>query len=80
MYQPSHREQYTPVVKSLTVFAVLTIILIILTIINACWCMSNFNKGLKPFVLKRKIQHDEKIETELPDLKHGQAASRMTID
>lgn len=83
MYQPSHETKYLPVRKNLTSFAVITIILIILTIINASVCMANFNKGLKPHVMKRKIGgEDEKIEnmTELPDLKHGPVPSRMTID
>lgn len=83
MYQPSHEEAYLPVRKNLTSFAVLTIILIILTIINASVCMNNFNKGLKQHVLKRKIgSNEEKIDnmTELPDLKNGLVSSRMTID
>jgi hypothetical protein len=83
MYQPGHEDDYLPVRKNLTSFAVLTIILIVLTIINACVCMRNFNKGLKPHILKRKIgSEEEKIEnmTELPDLKHGPVSSRMTID
>jgi hypothetical protein len=76
---------YLPVRKNLTSFAVITIVLLILTIINACVCMSNFNKGLKQHVLKRNIGGgDEKMDemTELPDLKHGQgpASSRMVID
>ncbi len=82
MYQPGHVEQYMPVRKSLTVFAVIVIILILLTIANAIICMRNFDKGLKPHVLKRKIEGEEKIEhmTELPDLKRGPVANRMTID
>jgi hypothetical protein len=82
MYQPGHVEQYMPVRKSLTVFAVIVIILILLTIANAIICMRNFDKGLKPHVLRRKIEGEEKIEhmTELPDLKRGPVANRMTID
>lgn len=84
MYQKSKRAAYLPVRKSLTVFAVITIILIILTIVNACVCTSNFNKGLKPHITKRKIGEPdaEKLDnmTELPDLKHGPVSSRMTID
>jgi hypothetical protein len=48
MYQASHRNFYLPVRKTLTSFTVITIVLILLTITNACWCMSNFGKGLKP--------------------------------
>lgn len=83
MYQPSHEGFYLPVRKNLTSFAVITIILIILTIINASVCMTNFNKGLKPHVMKRKIGgENEKVDnmTELPDLKHHPVSSRMTID
>jgi len=83
MYQPSHARFYQPVRKNLTSFAVITIILIILTIINASVCMTNFNKGLKPHVMKRKIGGDsEKVDnmTELPDLKNHPVSSRMTID
>ena len=85
MYQQGHESNYLPVRKNLTSFAVITIILIILTIVNACVCTANFGKGLKPHIIKRKIGVDEeKMDnmTELPDLKHGHApaTSRMTID
>ncbi|KFX98166.1 hypothetical protein V495_03893 [Pseudogymnoascus sp. VKM F-4514 (FW-929)] len=87
IYQPSRQAQYRPARTSLTIFAVLTIILILLTITNACVCMHNFDKGLKPFVTRRKlIGGDEKTDnfTELPDMKHGGPVaplpSRMTID
>ena len=88
MYQPSRKDDYLPVRKSLTSFAVITIVLIVLTIINASVCMANFDKGLKPHIMKRKIGGEEAAEkmdnmTELPDLKHGAhgpVSSRMTID
>jgi hypothetical protein len=85
IYQPSHSQQYSPVRISLTIFGILTLILIILTIGNASVCMANFGKGLKPFVLRSKIGvgEEEKSDfrmSELPDLKHGQIPSRMTID
>lgn len=85
IYQPGHSDQYLPVRTSLTIFGVLTLILIILTIINASVCMANFGKGLKPFILKRKIgaEEEEKADfrmNDLPDLKDGQIPSRMTID
>ncbi|KAL8758856.1 MAG: hypothetical protein Q9184_003805, partial [Pyrenodesmia sp. 2 TL-2023] len=45
MYQPGeHRKIFDPVRRPLTTFAILTIILIILTIINACMCTANFGK------------------------------------
>lgn len=84
MYQPAKEANYLPVRKNLTSFAVITIVLIVLTIVNACACMANFDKGLKQHVSIRKIRsEDEKSEhmTELPDLKHGGAqVNRMTID
>lgn len=83
MYQPSHEQNYLPVRKSLTSFAVITIILIVMTIVNASVCMANFNKGLKQHVLKSKIGgEEEKVVrmNDLPDHKNGPGASRMTID
>jgi hypothetical protein len=85
IYQPGHREQYAPVRTSLTIFGVLTLILIVLTIVNASICMANFGKGLKPFILKRKIGSEEEEKSEfqlnsLQDVKHGPIPSRMTID
>lgn len=83
MYQPSHYLSYLPVRKSLTSFAVITIILIVLTITNACVCTANFDKGLKVHILKRRNGGDEEKTdnmTELPDLNHGPVSSRMTID
>lgn len=83
MYQPSHEAFYLPIRKTLTSFAVITIILIVLTIINGSVCMANFNKGLKPHILKSKLGgEDEKMVrmNELPDPKNGPVSSRMTID
>lgn len=84
MYQPAKAADYLPVRKNLTSFAVITIILIILTIVNASLCTANFNKGLKPHLRKRKIGgEEEKIDhmTELPDLNHShKQTNRMTID
>lgn len=85
IYQPDHAQQYQPVRVSLTIFGVLTLILIVLTIINASICMANFGKGLKPFILKRNIGADEEEKSDfqmspLPDLRHGPIPSRMTID
>jgi len=84
MYQAGHAQNYLPVRKSLTSFAVITIVLIVLTIINASVCTANFGMGLKPHIMKRKIggEEAEKVDnmTELPDLKHGPVPSRMTID
>lgn len=83
MYQPSKEKDYMPVRKNLTSFAVITIILIILTIVNASLCTANFDKGLKPHLRSRKIGgEEEKADhmTELPDLHNSKANNRMTID
>jgi hypothetical protein len=83
MYQPSHEVNYLPVRKSLTSFAVITIILIVLTIINASVCMGNFNKGLKRHITTATIgAEEEKVVrmSHLPDIKDGSGAGRMTID
>ncbi|PMD16395.1 hypothetical protein NA56DRAFT_316696 [Hyaloscypha hepaticicola] len=83
MYQPSHEQNYIPVRKNLTSFASITIVLIVLTIVNACVCTANFGMGLKPHIMKRRANTDtEKMDnmTELPDIKHGPVSSRMTID
>jgi Ca2+/Na+ antiporter len=84
MYQPSHEGNYLPVRKNLTSFAVITIILILLTIVNASMCMANFNKGLKKHVYKRNLGADEEKPvqmTNLPDLNDGSGGpNRMTID
>lgn len=81
IYQPGHEAQYQAVRKSLTAFAVLTILLIILTIINAFICMGNFGNGLKTHLLK-KSRDDEKLDhnnVNLQDVK-PQQPSRMTIE
>ena len=81
IYQPSHQANYLAVRRSLTAFAVMTIILIILTIVNAFICMSNFGKGLKNHLVKPSAEDEEKVENayQLQDQK-PQLPSRMTID
>ncbi|KAI4095119.1 MAG: hypothetical protein LQ344_001770 [Seirophora lacunosa] len=88
------REAYDPVRRPLTTFAVITVILVILTIVNACMCMANFGKGLKPHIAGRKVEsEEEKLAngnvTEMPNYNYGGYAvngvgggmgSRMTID
>ncbi|KIX07302.1 uncharacterized protein Z518_01955 [Rhinocladiella mackenziei CBS 650.93] len=59
MYSPSHEGPYLPARKELTTFAILTIILILLTIANACLCANNYNKGLKPYVNKSSSNEDD---------------------
>ena len=83
MYQKSQRAAaYLPVRKSLTTFAVITIVLIIITIVNAIMCAINFRKGLKPYIANRKVESEEEKPhmMEMPNLSHGPMPSRMTID
>jgi hypothetical protein len=81
IYQDGYRQLYQSVQESLTAFAVITILLILLTIANAIICFRNFDAGLKHHLLaKRKV--DEKPDTHslsLHDVK-PQIPSRMTID
>ncbi|KLU84033.1 hypothetical protein MAPG_03080 [Magnaporthiopsis poae ATCC 64411] len=82
IYQPSHREKYKAIERSLTAFAVLTIILIILTITNAFVCMNNFGAGLKNHLNSPPRGDEEKPDAHsisLHDVK-PQLPSRMTID
>ncbi|KAI9785991.1 MAG: hypothetical protein M1839_008257 [Geoglossum umbratile] len=82
MYQPSRRAPYLPARRSLTTFAVITVILIVLTIGNAIVCTCNFDKGLKPHITKKKSESEEEKETTemQPSMAHGPVPSRMTID
>ncbi|KAI9830011.1 MAG: hypothetical protein M1826_005184 [Phylliscum demangeonii] len=81
MYQPA-TQKYIPVRRPLTTFAVITLILIVVTIINALMSVSNFDKGLKPHVVRRNVDgDDEKTSvTELPNYGHAPVPSRMVID
>lgn len=80
IYQPGHRESYFAVRKSLTAFAVITILLIILTIVNAIICMRNFGAGLKTHLLARKVEEKPDVNSiNMHDVK-PQLPSRMTID
>ncbi|GAW16157.1 hypothetical protein ANO14919_055800 [Xylariales sp. No.14919] len=82
IYTPSQIQYYKPVQKSLTAFAALTIVLIILTIINALVCLFNFNHGLKQHLLKSPRQEMDKDQASysMHDVKQPQLPSRMTID
>ncbi|GFG16759.1 UPF0658 Golgi apparatus membrane protein C23H3.04 [Aspergillus udagawae] len=80
MYQPQTYKEYLPARRSLTFFAVITIVLIIMTIINACMCMHNFHKGLKPHINKRKSSKEAEKTTELSSNVAGAIPNRMMID
>ncbi|KAG5289474.1 hypothetical protein I7I48_08803 [Histoplasma ohiense] len=84
MYTPPRMDAYKAARTSLTFFTVITIALIIMTIVNACICTRNFNKGLKRHLSNRKvISDDEKPNTmemssNMPP--GGPLPMRMTID
>ncbi|GAB7335847.1 hypothetical protein MBLNU13_g08114t2 [Cladosporium sp. NU13] len=84
--------EYLPARKALTVFAVITISLLVATIATACVCTRNFNKGLKPHIQKRKVVNPTENKASTPsyfgggDLQGpsshqlGNLQNRMTID
>ena len=76
----NRQEEYKPARKSLTVFAILTILLLLLTIVVACMCTHNFNKGLKPHVNKKAAASDKTYGTEMPSVEGPQRTQRMEID
>jgi uncharacterized membrane-anchored protein len=80
---PNRLEDYKPARKSLTSFAVLTILLLVITIITACICTHNFNKGLKPFVNEKSVGRGSEgkgYANEMPSLSGPTPAQRMEID
>jgi hypothetical protein len=80
IYQPAKFEEYLPARRSLTFFAVITIILIVMTIINAFMCTSNFHKGLERHISSRRSSNEAEKTTELTSKDPGQSPSRMMID
>ena len=82
MYTNARAARYLPARKTLTSFAVITIVLIVLTIINAIVCASNFRHGLKPYIANRKVESEDEKPTmmEMPNLSHAPVPSRMEID
>jgi hypothetical protein len=82
IYQPGHEQDYRAVRRSLTAFAVLTIILIILTITNAFICMSNFGAGLKAHLVRPSGPDPEKEDANSYQLNDQKPSlpTRMTID
>jgi amino acid transporter len=81
MYQPSKLSEYLSARKSLTFFAVITILLILVTIVNAIWCTTNFHKGLKPHLVRTRDSGDSEKATELGTRVPGEGVpGRMMID
>ncbi|KAK9466463.1 hypothetical protein V1512DRAFT_169266 [Lipomyces arxii] len=82
MYQSTQAFKYVAARKSLTVFAVITLVLIVVTISNAIVCTINFNKGLRQYILgSRRSWFAEKTESE--EEAHemtGLGRRRMTLE
>lgn len=75
------QEDYKPARKSLTSFAALTILLLLFTIVVACICTHNFNKGLKQHVNSKKVEGTGKQNgTEMPYVSGPTPSQRMEID
>lgn len=78
---------YLPARRGLTLFAVITIVLLIVTICNAIWCTLNFGKGLKSHLQKRKVPdadqklyYDSNAPYNASNVPLSQVQKRMTID
>lgn len=80
-------DDYRPARRSLTTFAVITVLLLLVTIAYAIVCTVNFNKGLKPHIAGLKSKR-RAGSVEMNKLYHGEPTlvgggagpSRMTID
>ncbi|QIW97632.1 hypothetical protein AMS68_003150 [Peltaster fructicola] len=76
-------EEYISARTSLTTFAIITIILLIVTIMTAFLCMRNFNEGLRPYVMKSKSGNEfdlSKPYNEEYGQQLGTVPGRMVID
>jgi hypothetical protein len=83
IYNGPKVNDFLPVKRPLTTFAIITIILLALTIGFAITCVMNFNQGLKPYIQPRKVEDDEEktYATEMqPNIHTAPVPSRMTID
>jgi uncharacterized protein YxeA len=74
------QKDYIPARKSLTSFAVLTILLLLVTISVACICTHNFNKGLKQHLNEKKVNPSKQNGTEMPYVSGPSPGARMEID
>lgn len=86
---PERIEDYKPARKNLTSFAVITILLMVITITIAIWCMLNFNKGLKQYVYDKPsrsssddkpYENDLEMRPESAGRTGGSQPGRMVID
>jgi len=53
-------QDYAPAAKSLTTFAIITILLLFVTLYYAVLCLSSFGKGLKPYLQGSMTGRDHK--------------------
>ena len=74
---------YLPARRSLTSFAIITVLLMVITIVVAFMCTLNFKAGLHQYFMKKKAGGGagpaKEYSTEMPALS-GPTPSRMTID
>ncbi|KAF2751612.1 hypothetical protein M011DRAFT_395019 [Sporormia fimetaria CBS 119925] len=76
----ARQKDYMPARKSLTSFAVLTIALLLVTIVIACICTHNFNKGLKQHLNEKKGDRNKNGAVEMPYVSGPSSGQRMEID
>lgn len=77
------KDYYRLARSTLTIFAVITVILLIITIGIAIKCMLNFDKGLKVHVNRRKLSDSDQKATEVEMGHTGPGTTqpaRMEID
>ncbi|KAI0171581.1 hypothetical protein BJ166DRAFT_589637 [Pestalotiopsis sp. NC0098] len=82
IYDPVKGPYYAPVKKSMTAFAVITIILIVITIVNCMVCTMNFGAGLKQHLQSspRRDMDKDQVSYSMNDVKQSALPTRMTID
>lgn len=81
IYDPLHSALYMPVRTSLTVFAVLTVILIVLTMANSVVCMLNFGAGLRQHLVSAPRPFDHQSSPySMETMDKTGSGRRMTID
>jgi len=82
MYDHNYEAVYKPARRSLTSFAVITLILVVITIANAIVCTHNFNKGLKPHISSQQFDsagEKHQMQEMSPNMVHP-LTHRMEID
>jgi len=78
-------EDYIPARRSLTTFAVITILLLVVTIVYAIICTIGFRQGLKPYIASDLMKRSAsarmgKVNSHDQVPLAGPVQSRMTID